>query len=688
MPATERVDASARGARAARPALTALALLLVLLLVLLLALLLVPHARGAALPRRAAARACTAGTDTARMTDSAYVRARYRKREALVPMRDGVRLFTAVYVPCDAGPTRRYPILLLRTPFSVAPYGPDAYPARLGPSRWTLRDGYVVVLQDVRGRYRSEGTFENVRPLREAAGGTTDEATDTHDTIAWLLAHVPEASGRVGLWGISYAGFYAALGLRAAHPALVAASPQAPVTDFFFEDLRHNGALVQGALAAYPVFGVPRPAPTTEHWWLPAYQRVAAFLDADDEYAAHLALGPLRAAGARLLPDNALWRDVLAHPTYDAFWRARAVAPALRDVRAAVLVVGGWFDAENLYGTLAAYCALRHRSPRAPVTLVMGPFGHRGWAATDAVHTTHGDLWFGDSLAARFQRDVEAPFFRHWLRRDGTPAPTGARLFDTGAHRWRAFAAWPAPGVRREAWYPRADGALALGAPARAAPRADGRPAGRTPASRAWVADPRRPVPARCRGRTVEDGALDRYMSDDQRCLVGRPDVLTFQTAPLARPLTVAGAIEAELHVSTTATDADFVVKLVDVHPADAPDHPHRPDTSVHLAGYHQLVRGEILRGRFRRSFAAPAPFRPGVRTRVVVRLPDVLHTFAPGHRVMVQIQSSWFPAFDRNPQTFVPDVAAADTAAFVRATHRLWLAPGGATRLHVPVLP
>ncbi len=594
-----------------------------------------------------------------------YVREHYTKRELRIPMRDGVRLFTTVYVPNDAAAARRYPILLLRTPFSVAPYGPTAYAATLGPDPFTLRDGYIFAYQDVRGRYMSEGTFVNVRPfvadsIKARDRHAVDEATDTYDTIEWLLRNVPGNNGKVGQWGISYPGFYASMGALSRHPALVASSPQAPVTDWFFEDVHHNGALTQGYFYAYPVTGVPRPAPTTKDWWLPEFLKVSAEGTSDD-YDYQLALGPLKNTTQRFYRHDVLWRDIVAHPNYDAFWRARAVPPDLRSVRHAVLVVGGWFDAENLYGPLAVYKTLRDLDPAAEVSIVIGPFRHRGWAARDVVHTVHGDIYFGDSLETRFQRDVEAPFFRAWLKGEGKSRGTGALMFDTGRKRWEHFDRWPAPAAVARTYYFHADGSL------------NQQPPNEQRAFREYRSDPRHPVPSRCTGPTIESFTLYRYMSDDQRCFDARPDVLVFQTDTLGEDVTVAGEVTARLKVSTTGTDADFVVKLIDVYPQDTPNSPYQPDPSVRMAGYQQLVRGEIMRGRFRESFAAPRPFTPNAVTSVDVRLQDVLHTFRRGHRMMVQVQSSWFPAFDRNPQQYVPNIYAAEERDFIAATQRVW---------------
>ncbi|MBB4634396.1 CocE/NonD family hydrolase [Longimicrobium terrae] len=621
--------------------------------------------------------AAQAGDDDA---ESAFIAEHYVKREERIPMRDGARLFTAVYVPKDASAERRYPILLQRTPFPAGPYGPAAHPRTLGPSPFMLRDGYIYVMQEVRGRYLSEGEFENVRPLladsvRARDPGAVDEATDAFDTIEWLVHHLPEQNGRVGLLGISYGGYYAAAAAQSGHPAIAATSLQAPVMDFFFEDFHHNGALLLGHFYSYPVFGVARPQPGESHWWLSEFQR-AAGIDTGDDYADLLALGPLRNVTEGVYAQNRWWREMVAHPDYDAFWRARAMAPRLSRVRHPVLVTGGWFDAENLYGTLEAYRALRVGPGRENVSLVMGPFAHRGWAERGVARTTHGDLYFGDSLQTAYQRDVEAPWFRAHLTGEPVREPAGALVFDTGRRAWERFAAWPAPPAARQDFFLRADGSLA------SSPQAAG------PAFVEYTSDPRRPVPSRCSGPTIEDGVLVRYMSDDQRCFTTRPDVVVFRTEPLREDVTFGGPLTARLWVSTTGTDADFVVKLIDVYPpASADDAVQDDSAAVRLTGYQQLVRGEIMRGRFRQSFSAPVAFQPNRTTEVAVPLPDVFHTFRKGHRVMVQVQSSWFPLFDRNPQRYVPSIYQARESDFIRATHRVWMSPGAASRLEARVI-
>jgi hypothetical protein len=526
----------------------------------------------------------------------------------------------------------------------------------------------------------SEGEFVEAPPfvpdsVKARNPKAVDEASDAYDTIDWLVKNVPNNNGRVGQWGISYPGFYASMGALSRHPALVASSPQAPVTDFFFEDFHHNGALTQAYFYAYPVFGLPRPGLTTENWWGPAMEKLAEH-GVPDDYFYQLSLGPLSNTTERFYKDNRLWRDIIAHPNYDAYWQSRAVPPHLRGVRHAVLVVGGWFDAEDLYGPFAVYRTLRNYDPDAATRLVVGPFRHGGWAARNVVHTVHGDLYFGDSLEIRFQRDVEAPFFRAYLKGNGAVDLPGALMFDTGRKRWQRFERWPAPNAIRRVYYFHADGSLTPNRPEE------------EHASLDYPSDPMKPVPSRCVEPTIEGFTLYHYMSDDQRCFTSRPDVLVFQTDTLREDVTFSGPMTARLQVSTTGTDADFVVKLIDVYPPDEPDHPYRPDTTVHMAGYQQLVRGEIMRGRFRRSFTTPLPFTPSQLTEVAFRLQDVLHTFKKGHRIMVQVQSSWFPAFDRNPQRYVPNIYEAQRSDFIKATQRVFLQRNAASALEVEVLP
>lgn len=592
------------------------------------------------------------------LAEAAFARDRYVKRVARIPMRDGVALFTQIYTPRDAGPAHRYPVVLTRTPFSTGAEADTIFPPTIAPDPVMLRDGYIFVQQEVRGRYRSDGTFEHMRPPRTPAAraaGQTDEISDAEDTIRWLLANVAGHNGRVALHGVSYGGFYAAMGALSKHPAIAALSLQAPTADFWMEDFHHHGAFVLTSLWAVPIFGTPRPTPTAAHWWAEAFGAIPDSAMAND-YAWLLRLGSL--ANVQWLENDSWWRALITHPTRDRYWQARALPPQLRAHGTRlppVLLLGGWFDAENLNGTLAVQRALA--ATGTAVTFAMGPFGHRQWSERNVGPTMHGTRMFGDSLAWQLQRDVEAAFFRARLKSEGTAPPVGAHVFDTGTNRWRDVPRWPVPRARPVTWSLAANGTV------------DSMPA--TPASRRWTSDPAHPVPARCTGTTIEDGAPNLVMSDDQQCLLTRADVLTFTSPVLTRDVTMAGPITATLRFTTSETDADLVVKVIDVDPA----------------GAYQLVRGEILRGRFRRGGAHAEPFVPGQATRVVLSLPDVLHTLRAGHRLAVQVQSSWFPWFDRNPQRFVPNIFTANATDFVAAQHTLWLGGAQGSHLTIPIL-
>ena len=610
-------------------------------------------------------------------TDAALARAireYYTKFEYRIPMRDGAKLFTIAYVPKDA--SRTYPIMLLRTPYGVAPYGIDNYPSdknarvlhRFAPSNAFVRDGFVFVHQDVRGTLLSEGTFVDVRP-HATRKGDIDESTDAWDTIDWLVKNVPSNNGKVGTWGISYPGFYAAQTAVDAHPALKAVSPQAPVTDWFMgDDFHHNGAFfLADAFDFYASFGKPRPKPTTK--------KAGGFEhDVTDIYDYFLAMGPLSNANTKYLENGVpFWNELLAHPNRDAWWKARDPRPFYRNAKPAVLTVGGWFDGEDCFGALETYRAFERQSPGAENTLVMGPWRHGGWARTDG--DRHGDITFGQKTSVHYREEIELPFFQKHLKGRGKgTAGVEAFIFETGTNVWQHYAAWPPREAKKAVLHFQLGGKLGVG-PAAAGGDADG--------FDSYVSDPAKPVPYRAKtGREIDAD----YMSDDQRFATRRPDVLTFATGELDADVSFAGPLEARLWVSTTGTDADFVVKLVDAYPQDHAD-PEPNPSGVHMGGYQQLVRGEVMRGRFRDSFEKPAPFEPGKPVLVHFALPDVGHTFRTGHRILVQVQSSWFPLVDRNPQTFVPDIAQATTADFRAATHRVYRTPDKASVLEVMIV-
>lgn len=598
-----------------------------------------------------------APAETPAASGQAWVRGHYTRHDHLVRMRDGARLFTSVYVPKTCQAPRA--ILLIRTPYSVAPYGVDSYPEQLGPSEAAMKEGFVFAYQDVRGLALSEGDWVDVRPLRPSrASEGTDESTDTWDTVDWLVKNVPCNNGRVGMWGISYPGFYALAGLVAAHPALEAVSPQAPVTDVYLgDDGFHNGAFMLAANFGFYAAFKPRPG---------GPERPGPFRPFEygtpDGYRFYLDLGPLWSGSERhRLLDRPDWRANLEHTSYDAFWQARSIWRHLRDVGPAVLTVGGWFDAEDLMGPLRTHRALAAQSPRTVRHLVMGPWTHGGWAFTDGRRV--GNVDFGQGTSEWFQTQVELPFFlRHLEGREG-PALPEATVFETGTNRWRSFDAWPPAGTSARTFYLRAGGALSTEPPP-----------DRGDASDRYVSDPARPVPY---VGHVQMGMQGDYMTEDQRFAATRPDVLAYETPPLEEDLAVLGPIGVELHVATSGTDSDFVVKVIDVYPPDFPTpewkgEGPRPANHVRMGGYQQLVRGEPFRGKFRRSFERPEPFTPDVPDVLRFELPDVAHVFRRGHRVMVQVQSSWFPLTDRNPQTFL-DIPRARPEDFRPATQRVF---------------
>jgi hypothetical protein len=601
---------------------------------------------------------CLALAAAAGAQGAAYLQDHYRKQEVRIPMRDGVRLYTAVYTPRDGGP---WPFLLHRTPYGIDPYGPEAFPSQLGPDEELAREGCIFVYQDVRGKRMSEGSFHEMTPLRDGRG--VDEATDAWDTIDWLLRHVPGGNGRVGAWGVSYPGFYAACTLAGSHPALRAVSPQAPMADLFRgDDDHHNGALFLAQTFWYDAEqGMPRPAPAP----IPPAMPKELAGPVPDDYQFFLALGALPEADRRYFRGRVrTWSDEMAHGTLDGYWRSRELLPHLRAVQPAVLTVGGWFDAEDLYGTLGLHRRLQD-CPGADTFLVMGPWPHGGWAYEPG--TGLGELQFGSATGQFFRSQVEAPFFRHYLMDAPDPGLPKALVFETGTNQWRRFDAWPPVQARPTALYLDGGGRLTFQAPE-----------GPAEADR-FTSDPAHPVPYTNR---IDRTVAPEFMVEDQRFAARRPDVLVYRTEPLERPLTVAGPVQAELWVSTTGTDADWVVKLVDVYPGEAGDPaPEGP------GGFQQLVRAEVMRGKFRHSLERPEPFKPGRAEPVAFGLDDICHSFRAGHRIMVQIQSSWFPLVDRNPQVF-EDIYQARERDFRPAEHRVFHGGDRASRLVLPLLP
>jgi len=581
-----------------------------------------------------------------------YIQSNYVKHEFRIPMRDGKKLFTAVYAPKDTA--HAYPIMLMRTPYGIAPYGAGNYPMSLGPSDELSRDGYIFAYQDVRGRMMSEGEFVNLRPHQSEKRGPQDidESSDTYDTIEWLLRNVPNHNGKVGIWGISYPGFYAASGMIDAHPALKAVSPQAPIADWFIgDDFHHNGGLyLAHGFGFLSTFGYPRTEPTTNP------ERTFDF-PTPDGYDFYLRMGPLPNANKKYLMNEVpFWNELMEHGNYDAFWQARNLRPYLKDIRPAVMTVGGWFDAEDLFGTLAVYQSVESSSPDAFNILVMGPWSHGGWFQSDG--DSLGNIRFAADTSRFYRKEIEFPFFRHFLKGIGSLDLPEAYVFNTGGNEWQREAQWPPKKARSRNLYFRENGRLAWGSPETDSETDFDE----------YLSDPNRPVPYI---NKIVMGMAREYMVEDQRFASRRPDVLTYETDELDRDLTIGGPITSCLRVSTTGTDSDFVVKLIDVHPDDTPDNEPNPE-NVRMGGYQQLVRGELFRGKYRNSFSDPQPFVPGEITKIEFRMPDIFHMFRKRHRVMVQIQSTWFPLVDRNPQQFL-DIYGAKPGDFRKATQRVY---------------
>ena len=597
--------------------------------------------------------------------NAAWLAEHYTKYEHRIPMRDGVRLFTRVFVPKDD--STPWPIILSRTPYALKPYGSDNFMDPAGSSFGTLaKDKFIMVAQDVRGRYGSEGTYVHVRPFNPNKGAKDiDESTDTWDTIDWLVKNVPNNNGNVGMFGISYPGFYTAMGMIDSHPALKAASPQAPVTDWFIgDDIHHNGALFLAQnFDFFYKFTYKMEDPL--HDTLLSYR-----FGTPDGYDFFLRMGSLGNSDKLLKGQAPEWTEFLAHPNYDDFWKARNPRPHFKNVHCAVMTVGGWFDAEDLFGPLEVYHNTERMNPGITNTLVMGPWSHGQWGKGPGDKLGH--ISFHAKTAEYYREKIELPFFRHFLKGDKNYTPTEAQIFETGTDQWRRFDAWPPKQATPRTLYFREKGALAF-EPSSA----------KEEAFDEYISDPAKPVPYTNDPTTTYPKA---YPIEDQRFVASRTDVLVYETEPLEEDLTLAGPLKASLHVSTSGTDSDWVVKLVDVYPGDFPN-PEPNPADVKLGGYMQLVRGDVFRGRFRNSFEKPEPFEPGKKTKVEMNIPDVCHCFRRGHRVMVQVQSSWFPLVDRNPQTFVDNIAYAKPEDFKKATQRVYRSHDVASSLTVQVL-
>ncbi len=592
-----------------------------------------------------------------------YIRSHYTKFEYRIPMRDGTKLFTTVYSPTDR--SQKYPFLMTRTPYSVGPYGADRYKQRLGPTEQFEKDGYIFVFQDVRGKFMSEGEFVNMRPhiSNKKNDRDVDESTDTYDTIEWLVNHIGNHNGMAGLWGISYPGFYSSAGAIDSHPALKAVSPQAPISDWFWDDFHRHGAFTLSmGFNFFSTFGKKRDEPTTE--WPERFEHKTP-----DGYQFFLDLGPLGNVNKKHFKGEIeFWDELAEHPNYDEFWQSRNILPHLKNIKAAVLVVGGWFDTEDLYGPLKTYREIERNNPGTFNTLVMGPWSHGGWIGGDGSKLGNAD--FGFKTSQYFQDRILHEFFNHYLKdnEDSLDLPE-VLAFETGANRWRTFDSWPPKRAQRKNLYMNSKSGLSFTAPRGKADTFD-----------SYISDPNKPVPytMEISTRWTRD-----YMTEDQRFAAWRPDVLVYRTEELEDNVTLAGPLHANLYVSTTGSDSDWIVKLIDVYPGEMPG----GSTESNRGAQQMLVRGEVFRGRFRESYENPKPFVPNRVTLVSYELQDVMHTFKRGHRIMIQVQSTWFPFVDRNPQKYVPNIFKAKEKDFITVTNRVYRSKKYPSHIEVGVL-
>jgi len=596
-------------------------------------------------------------------SDAEYIKANYQKYEYQIPMRDGKKLFTSVYAPKDQ--SKKYPIMMDRTPYNVAPYGQDTYKGSLGPSSLFLHDGYIFVYQDVRGRWMSEGTFEEMTPEKEVhkTKNDVDEGTDTYDTIDWLIKNLPNNNGKVGVWGISYPGFFTTASLLSRHPALAAASPQAPMADLYRDDAFHNGAFMLAAnFGFYPGF-------TNRQDDKPTQRQGGRFnYGTADGYKFYLNMGSVKNSNDKYYKDTIrLWNEMLDHPNYDEHWKDRNVLYHLHNIKTPTLVTGGWYDAEDLYGAINTYKTLVKENPNTPVYFTMGPWVHGGWSRGDGDHL--GDVEFGGPTGPFYREKIEFAFFSHYLKGTDLDLPK-VSAFETGDNKWKKYNVWPPKEAEEKNLYLLPGGKLSFDAPTTADSFDE------------FISDPNKPVPFY---NYTTLGMQREYMTGDQRFAASRPDVLTYQTDVLDHDVTLAGNIWADLKVAITGTDADWVVKVVDVYPDSAKNNQFTAK-GTYMSSYEQMVRSEAMRGKFRNGFDKPEAFVPGKITPVNFELQDVLHTFKKGHRIMVQVQSTWFPLIDRNTQQFQDIMKAKDTD-FKKETHKVYTSKEHPSYLKVRVM-
>ena len=590
-----------------------------------------------------------------------FVKNNYTKKEVKILMRDGAKLHTTIYSPKDT--TKTYPILLQRTPYSCKPYGENEFKTKIGPNPILMKEGNIIVYQDVRGRWMSEGVYDNMRAyIPNKSVKQSDETTDTYDTIDWLINNVKNTNQKVGTWGISYPGHYATVSAIDAHPALKAASPQACIGDFFFDDFHHNGAFLLSYFRAVPLFGTYKDKPLDSSWYkLPD-------LKTKDMYQFFLDKGPFKNLKSYFdydktnneLVDDFFMKEMIEHPNYDEVWQKKGIIQHLDKVPSTVatMIVGGWFDAEDLYGPLETYKAIEKHQPNNYNTMVFGPWSHGGWSR-NKIKNTVGNYYFGDNISLDFQKNIETKFFNHFLKENNSKENKlpEAYVFDTGKKQWNSYESWPPKNTLTKSFYLNENNKLS------------NKVTKITPVN--FISDIKKPVPYSEDIKTVFTPR--KYMTDDQRFAARRPDVLVFETPVLENDLTLAGDILAKLKVATTGTAADWVVKIIDVHPHDTPEDNKEIQSHLTLSNYHMMVRSEVMRGRFRNSFSKPEPFQPNTKANVNIKLQDVFHTFKKGHKLQVQVQSTWFPLIDLNPQTYVDNIFEADEKDYQTQTHSVY---------------
>lgn len=611
----------------------------------------------------------TADTEQAEVSDT-YVSDNYTKKEVDIEMRDGVKLHTTIYSPKDT--SKEYPIIMQRTPYSSRPYGEGNFKEKIAPNIHMMKEGYIVVYQDVRGRWLSEGHYENMRAYipNKTSEKDVDESSDTYDTIEWLVNNVENNNGNVGIWGISYPGFYSTYATVDAHPALKAASPQASIGDFFFDDFHHNGAYLLSYFRATSLFGTPRPngdQPIDTAWYtLPD-------LKTEDQYQFFLDAGPLKNLDSYFeyetgdtprmavdgKTDDFFWNELKEHPNYDELWQSRGLIQHLKNVKShvATMVVAGEFDAEDLYGPLETYKNIEKYNKDNYNTLVFGPWDHGAWARRRGKNVV-GNYYFGEGISEFFQEEIETKFFHHFLKGSGdkNSGLPEAYVFDSGRKEWKQYDSWPPKGVVKQEMFLSENQELTNEKKGEAEIK--------------FISDVKKPVPY---SEDIKSVFTPRkYMTDDQRFAARRSDVLVFETDVLEEDLTLAGDIMAKLKVATTGTASDWIVKIIDVHPASEETHEDMQD-HLKMSNYHLMVRSEVLRGRFRNSFSDPEPFVPNEKTDVNIKLQDVFHTIKKGHKLQVQVQSTWFPLIDLNPQTYVDNIFKAEKEDFKTQTHTVF---------------